>query len=76
MFYTNQESGETFYVTDTHANRLRKNGERYSAVYKSPGPAGIETVDRADSLEELDLEEVDGISIEEELEGEKARAPT
>lgn len=72
-FYTS-ESGARLYITDRHSNRLRKNGEQYSAGYRAPGSSEYHTIDRADSIEELDLEEVPSITAErvvaEELEPE------
>lgn len=65
-FYTSEE-GDVLYVTDTHSNRLRENGPRYSAVYRNSDSTEYEVVCRADSLSDLELEEVDDIEVEEIL---------
>lgn len=63
-FYTSEE-GDVLYITDTHSNRLREKGPKYSAAYRSPDSTDYEVVDRADSLENLEVEEVEDIRVED-----------
>lgn len=63
--YHRTDDGDTLYITDTHSGRLRKRGERFHAIYKKAESPYFETVDKANYADQLNLENVEGLSIQE-----------